>query len=47
MKNDKPLAFMSKLISARNLGLSTYGKEMVAIMEAIKNERHICMGVIL
>ena len=35
MQEAKPIAFINKAFSSKNLGLSTYGKELLAIVFAI------------
>lgn len=48
MQDGNPLAFMSKPLSPQNPGLSTYEKDILAIMEVIqKIIEHICTGIIL
>ena len=36
MQQGKPIAFMSKALGPKSAGLSTYGKEAIAILEALK-----------
>lgn len=40
MQNGHPLAFLSKPLSPRNLGLSAYEKEYLAIVMAVEHWRH-------
>lgn len=44
MQEGEPLAFLSKLLSERNIGPSTYEKEMKAIMEEIKKWKTYLQG---
>ena len=40
LQNDHPLAFISKALGPRNLGLSAYEKEYLAILLAVGQWRH-------
>lgn len=40
LQEGRPLAFLSKALGTKSLGLSTYEKELVAILMAIKKWRH-------
>lgn len=44
MQDNKPIAFLSKALCGKNLGLSTYEKEMMAILYAIKKWHHYLVG---
>ncbi|KAJ3690878.1 hypothetical protein LUZ61_020042 [Rhynchospora tenuis] len=44
MQNRKPLAFLSKCIGVKNQGLSTYEKEFLALLTAVKKWRHYLIG---
>lgn len=36
MQNKKPIAFLSQALHGKNLALSTYDKEMLALVLAVK-----------
>jgi hypothetical protein len=40
MQQGKPMSFLSKSIGLRATGLSTYYKEIMAILEALKKWKH-------
>jgi hypothetical protein len=44
MQNSKPIAFMSQAIGPKAAALSTYDKEALAIIEAIKKWKHYFAG---
>lgn len=44
MQEGKPIAYMSKSLSQRHLGLSTYEKELLAIVMAVKKWRNYLLG---
>jgi hypothetical protein len=44
MQNNKPLAFMSQAIGPRAVALSTYDKEALAIIAAIKKWNHFSLA---
>jgi hypothetical protein len=44
MQNKKPIAFYSKALGVRAAALSTYEKEAIAILEAVKKWRHYLLG---
>lgn len=39
-QNNKPIAFMSQALSPKHLGLSTYEKELIALLLAVEKWRH-------
>lgn len=43
-KGGRPLAYFSKALGKRSVALSTYGKEAIAILEALKRWRHYFFG---
>jgi hypothetical protein len=45
MQNSKPIAFMSQAIGPKAEALSTYDKEALAIIEAIKNGNITLLGL--
>ncbi|KAJ3696419.1 hypothetical protein LUZ61_000124 [Rhynchospora tenuis] len=44
MQDNKPLAFLSKSFGVKNQGLSTYEKEFMALLTAVKKWRHYLLG---
>ncbi|KAJ1689340.1 hypothetical protein LUZ63_013495 [Rhynchospora breviuscula] len=44
MQDNKPIAYLSKSLGLRNQGLSTYEKELLALLTAIKKWRHYLIG---
>jgi hypothetical protein len=40
MQHDKPISFFSRTIGPGSAGLSTYDKEAMAILEALKKWKH-------
>lgn len=44
MQEGRPLAFTSQQLSGRNLGQSTYEKEMMAILHAVETWRPYLLG---
>ena len=44
MQNSQPLAYYSSTLCPRNTTLSTYEKEALAIIEALKRWRHYLLG---
>lgn len=40
MQGGKPISFFSKIVGPRAATLSTYDKEVVAIIEALKKWKH-------
>ncbi|KAJ4764940.1 polyprotein [Rhynchospora pubera] len=44
MQDNKPLAFLSKSLGVKNQGLSTYEKELLALLTAVKKWRHYLLG---
>lgn len=44
MQGGKPLAYFSKALSLRHLGLSTYEKELMAVPSAVDRWRHYLQG---
>lgn len=44
MQEGKPLAFLSKALSPRHLGLSTYEKELLAIIMEVQKWRTYLLG---
>ena len=44
MQNKKPIAFLSQALHGKNLALSTYDKEMLALVLAVKKWRPYLMG---
>lgn len=44
MQTNRPIAFLSKALTQKHLGLSTYENEMLAILQAVKQWRHYLMG---
>lgn len=47
MQNNRPLAYFSKAIGPKAAGLSTYDKEALAILEALKKWKHYFLGTSL
>ncbi|KAG8363657.1 hypothetical protein BUALT_Bualt19G0045300 [Buddleja alternifolia] len=47
LQKGKPIAFMSKALSQRNLALSVYDKEMMAIVVAVQRKVHGKVGSLL
>ena len=43
-KKDTPLLFLSKALSVKNLGLSVYEKELLALVMAVTKWRHYLVG---
>lgn len=44
MQDGQPLAYFSKAFSQRNMGLSTYEKELLAVVMAVNKWRGYLMG---
>lgn len=44
MQQGRPVAFYSKSLGPRSAALSTYEKEAMAILEALKKWRHYFIG---
>lgn len=44
MQEGKPIAFMSKALSAKHLGMSTYEKELMAVIIAVQKWRSYLLG---
>ncbi|KAK8933404.1 hypothetical protein KSP39_PZI015802 [Platanthera zijinensis] len=44
LQQERPVAFFSKAFGPRNAGLSTYEKELLAIVMAVQKWRHYVMG---
>lgn len=44
MQDSRPLAYLSKALAPKHLGLSTYEKELLAVIEAIKKRRSYLLG---
>lgn len=44
MQQNRPIAFLSKAISAKHLGYSTYEKELMAVVFAANKWRHYLLG---
>ncbi|KAJ1702741.1 hypothetical protein LUZ63_002520 [Rhynchospora breviuscula] len=44
MQDNRPLAFISKSLGAKSMGLSTYEKELLALLTAVSKWRHYLMG---
>ncbi|KAL0446254.1 UNVERIFIED_CONTAM: Retrovirus-related Pol polyprotein from transposon.6 [Sesamum latifolium] len=44
MQEHQPIAYLSKALSPRNLGLSAYEKEFLAILQAVKKWKHYLVG---
>jgi hypothetical protein len=44
MQSNRPIAFTSKALAPRHLGLSTYEKEMTAIIHAVTKWRTYLVG---
>ena len=44
MQQDKPIAFHSQALKGRNLGLSTYERELLALVIAVKRSRAYLVG---
>ncbi|KAL2230686.1 UNVERIFIED_CONTAM: Transposon Ty3-G Gag-Pol polyprotein [Sesamum indicum] len=44
MQEGKPIAYLSKALAARNLGLSTYEKEFLALLLAVTKWKHYLLG---
>ena len=46
MKNGKPIAYFSRMLSSRARQCSVYERELMAIVLAIKRWNHYLMGII-
>lgn len=44
MQDNRPIAYMSKALSPKHLGLSTYEKEMLAVIMAVQKWREYLLG---
>ncbi|KAJ1701330.1 hypothetical protein LUZ63_001109 [Rhynchospora breviuscula] len=44
MQGNKPIAYLSKSLGIRNQGLSTYEKELLALITAVKKWKHYLLG---
>lgn len=44
MQEGRPLAYLSKVLANRHLGLSTYEKELMAIIMAVQKWRYYLLG---
>ena len=44
MQEGHPIAFLSKALSPRNLGLSAYEKELLALLMAVTKWKHYLLG---
>ncbi|KAJ3685964.1 hypothetical protein LUZ61_015128 [Rhynchospora tenuis] len=44
MQNNRPIAYLSKSLGLRNQGLSTYEKELLALLTAVSKWRHYLIG---
>src|SRR5271156_1917599 len=44
LQDDHPISFTSKALSGKNLALSTYEKEMMAILHAVQKWRPFLLG---
>lgn len=44
MQDRKPLAYLSKAIGVRNMGMSIYEKELLALVTAVSKWRHYLEG---
>src|SRR4051812_27257666 len=44
MQNKQPIAFYSKALGVKDASLSTYEKEAISILEALKKWRHYMLG---
>ncbi|KAJ3704876.1 hypothetical protein LUZ61_008581 [Rhynchospora tenuis] len=44
MQSNRPIAFLSKSLGVKNQGLSTYEKELLALLTAVKKWRHYLLG---
>lgn len=44
MQKGQPLAYLSKALSPKNLGLSVYEKELLAVVMTVVKWRHFLMG---
>ncbi|KAJ4748790.1 polyprotein [Rhynchospora pubera] len=44
MKDQRPIAYLSKSLGLKNQGLSTYEKELLALLTAVKKWRHYLSG---
>lgn len=44
MQDNRPIAYMSKVLSPKHLGLSTYEKEMMAVIMAVQKWREYLLG---
>ncbi|KAJ4757727.1 polyprotein [Rhynchospora pubera] len=44
MQDNKPIAYLSKSLGVKNQGLSTYEKELLALLTAVKKWRHYLIG---
>ena len=43
-QNSHPIAYLSRALSTRNLGLSVYEKELMALVLAVTKWKHYLMG---
>ncbi|KAL0294188.1 UNVERIFIED_CONTAM: hypothetical protein Sangu_2521100 [Sesamum angustifolium] len=44
MQGDRPIAYLSKTLAPKNLGLSTYEKEFLALLLAVTKWKHYLQG---
>lgn len=44
MQEGRPIAYLSKAFNTRNRGLSTYEKELMALVQAVTKWRHYLVG---
>ena len=44
MQSQRPIAFHSQALKGKNLALSTYEKELLALVVAVKKWRHYLLG---
>lgn len=44
MQEGRPIAYLSKAFNTRNRGLSTYEKELMALVQAVTKWRHYLIG---
>lgn len=44
MQEGRPIAFFSKALASRHMGLSTYEKEYMAVLSAVERWRHYLQG---
>ncbi|KAJ3687163.1 hypothetical protein LUZ61_016327 [Rhynchospora tenuis] len=44
MQENRPIAYLSKSLGSKNQGLSTYEKELLALLTAVKKWKHYLMG---